>query len=159
MKKKVVKSLSCVWLFVVPMNSSVHAIVQARILEWVSHSLLQGIFSSWEFNQSFLNGRHILYYLSQQGTPDRNIENESESLAVVYNSLWLHGLYRQWNSPVQNNGVGSHSLLHGIFPTQGLNPGLPCCRQILHQLNHKGSPRILEWVAFPFSRESFWPRN
>ena len=40
----------------------------------------------------------------------------------------------------KNTGVGSHSLLLGIFPTQGLNPGLPRCRRILHQLSHKGSP-------------------
>ena len=40
----------------------------------------------------------------------------------------------------------SLSRLQGIFPTQGLNPGLPHCRQILYQLRHKGSPRILEWV-------------
>ena len=53
----------------------------------------------------------------------------------------------------------SHSLLQGIFPTQGLNPGLPHCRQILYQLSHKGSPRILEWVAYPFSSRSSWPRN
>ena len=39
------------------------------------------------------------------------------------------------------------SLLQGIFPTQVSNPGLPHCRQILYQLSHKGSPRILEWVA------------
>ena len=42
----------------------------------------------------------------------------------------------------------------GIFPTQGLNPGLPHCRQILYQLSHQGSPRILAWVAYPFSRGS-----
>ena len=59
-----------------------------------------------------------------------------------------NGLYSPWNSD-QDTGVGSHSLLQGIFPTQGLNPGLPHCRQILYQLSHKGSPRILEWVAFP----------
>ena len=35
--------------------------------------------------------------------------------------------------------VGSHSLLQGIFPTQGSNPGLPHCKQILYQLSHKGS--------------------
>ena len=46
------------------------------------------------------------------------------------------------------------SLLQGIFSTQGLNPGLPHCRQILYQLSHKGSPRILEWVAYPFSSRS-----
>ena len=75
------------------------------------------------------------------------------------NSLRLYGLYSPWNSPGQNTGVGSLSLLQGIFPTQGSNPGLPHCRQILYQLSHKGSPRILEWVAFPFSRGSSWPRN
>ena len=47
--------------------------------------------------------------------------------------------------------MGSHSLLQGIFPTQGSNPGLPHWRWILYQLSHKGSPRILEWVAYPFS--------
>ena len=58
--------------------------------------------------------------------------------------------YSPWNSPGQNTGVGTLSLLQGIFPTQGFNPGLPHCRQILYQLSHKGSPRILEWIAFPF---------
>ena len=43
------------------------------------------------------------------------------------------------NSPGQNTGVVSLSLLQGIFPTWGLNPGLPHCRQILYQLSHKGS--------------------
>ena len=44
------------------------------------------------------------------------------------------------NSPGQSTGVGSLSLLQGIFPTQGSNPGLPHCRRILYQLSHKGSP-------------------
>ena len=56
------------------------------------------------------------------------------------NCLWPHGLCSPWNSPGQNTGVGSLSLLHRIFPTQGLNSGLPHCRQILYQLSHKGSP-------------------
>ena len=64
-----------------------------------------------------------------------------------------------WNSPGQSTGVGSFSLLQGLFPTQGSNPGLPHCRQILYQLSHKGSPRILEWVAYSFSRGSSQPRN
>ena len=46
-----------------------------------------------------------------------------------------------------------------IFPNQGLNPGLPHRRQILYQMSHKGSPRILEWVAYTFSSGSSWPRN
>ena len=56
-----------------------------------------------------------------------------------------------WNSLGQNTGVGSLSLLQGIFPTQESNPGLPHCRKILYQLSHKGSPRILAWVAYPCS--------
>ena len=65
---------------------------------------------------------------------------------------WIH-------SPGQNTRVLSLSLLQGIFPTQGLNPCLLNCRWILYQLGHQKSPRILEWVAYPFSRASFWPRN
>ena len=55
--------------------------------------------------------------------------------------------------------MGSLSLLQGTFPTQGSNPGVLHCGLILYQLSHKGSPRILEWVAYPFSRGSSWPRN
>ena len=50
-------------------------------------------------------------------------------------------------------------LFQGIFPTQGLNPGLLRCRWILYQLSYQGSPRILEWVAYPFSSRSSQPRN
>ena len=62
-------------------------------------------------------------------------------------------------SPGKNSGVGCHALLQGILPTQGSNPGLPHCRWILYHLSHQGSPRILEWVAYPFSRGSFQSRN
>ena len=54
------------------------------------------------------------------------------------NSLRPHGLYSPWNSPGQNTGVGSLSLLQGIFPTQASNPGLLHCRQILYQLSLYG---------------------
>ena len=83
----------------------------------------------------------------------------SESHLVVSNSLGPHGLYSPWNSLGQNIGVGSLSLFQGIFPIQGSNPGLLQCRQILYQLSHKRSPRILEWVAYPFSSRSSQPRN
>ena len=66
------------------------------------------------------------------------------------NSLRPHG---------QNTGMSSLSLLQGIFPTQGSNPGFPHCRQILYQLRHKGSPRILEWGAYPFSSRPSLTRN
>ena len=68
-------------------------------------------------------------------------------------------LYSPQNSLGQNTGVDSLSLLQGIFPTQGSNPGLPHCRQILYQLSHKGSPRTPEWIAYPFSRGSSRLRN
>ena len=83
----------------------------------------------------------------------------SESHSVVSDSLRPHGPHSPWNSPGQNTGMGSLSLLQGIFPTQGSNPGLLHCRQILYQLNHKGSPKVLGWVAYPFSRRSSPPRN
>ena len=70
--------------------------------------------------------------------------NESESFTRLCN---------------QNTGVGSRSLLQGIFPTQGSNPGPPQCRQILCQLSHRGSLRMLEWLAYPFSSGSSLPRN
>ena len=85
--------------------------------------------------------------------------------------LWRHGAYRCYKWVSESRSVMSDSLppidyiFHGIlqakmlewvafpfsriFPTQGSNPGLPHCRQILYQLSHKGSPRILEWVAYP----------
>ena len=63
------------------------------------------------------------------------------------------------DSPGKNTRVGFHALLQGIFTTQGLNPGFPHCRRILYCLSHKGSPRILEWVAYAFSRGSSQPRD
>ena len=82
---------------------------------------------------------------------------ESESRSAMSNSLQPRGLYHPWNSPGQNTGVGSLSFLQGIFPTQGSNPDLPHCSQILYQVSHKGSSRILEWVAYPFSSGSSRP--
>ena len=63
------------------------------------------------------------------------------SRSAMYHSLWPYGLYPgrplcPWNSPGKNTRVGCHALLQGIFPTQGSNPGLLHCRQILYHLNH-----------------------
>ena len=59
-----------------------------------------------------------------------------------------------WDSPGQNTGVGSLSLLQEISAAQGSNPGPPHCRWVLYQLSHKVISRTLEWVAYPFSRGS-----
>ena len=66
------------------------------------------------------------------------MESESESRSVLSDSAtpWL---YSPWNSPGQNTGVGSLSLLQQIFPTQELNWGLLHCRQILYQLSYQGT--------------------
>ena len=66
-----------------------------------------------------------------------------KSLSHVRLSVTPWTVYSPWNSPGQNTGVGSLSLLQEIFPTQGLNPGLLHCRQILYQLSHRGSPLAL----------------
>ena len=73
------------------------------------------------------------------------VESESESCSVLSDSLQPHGLYSLWNSPCQNTGVGRLSLLQGMFPTQGLKPGLPHCGQILYQLSHKGTQVSIIW--------------
>ena len=70
----------------------------------------------------------------------------SESLSFMFNSL--QPMVYPWNYPGQ-----------GVFPTQGSNPGLPHCRWILSQLSHQGSPRILEWGAYPCSSGSSRPRS
>ena len=77
---------------------------------------------------------------------------------ITFSSFISPGIL-SWNSPGQNTRVGSLSLFQGIFLTQGLNLGLSHCQWILYQLSHKGSPKILEWVAYPFSSRSSWPRN
>ena len=77
----------------------------------------------------FLCGSCYVYWVSgaQEGTSlvvgwigtglPMQGESESESHSVLSDSLWPHGLYSPWNSPGQTTGVGSLSLLQGIFPT------------------------------------------
>ena len=106
----------------------------------LSDNVMTNSVSKWEGTSSMWLG--VYYYY------------QSESLSVMSDSLQPHGLYSPWIFPGQNTRVGSLSLLQGIFPIQGSNPGLPHCRQILYQLSHKGRPRILEWVAYSFSSGS-----
>ena len=87
------------------------------------------------------------------------------SCSIVSNSLQSHELQPArllcpWDSPVKNTGVGCCTLLQGIFPTQGSNPGLLHCRQILYHLSYQdakestcnvGDPGLISWrrVWFP----------
>ena len=59
------------------------------------------------------------------------------------------------DSPGKNTGVGCHALHQRIFQTQGSNPGLLHCKRFFTiWATREASPRILEWVAYPFSRGS-----
>ena len=71
---------------------------------------------------------------------DTSNQNESESCSVVSDCLWPYGLYSSWNSPGQNTGVGSLSLLQPFFLTQEWNQGFQLCKRILYQLSYQGSP-------------------
>ena len=120
-----------------PPVSLVHGILQRRILDWIAISFSGGSSRPRDWTHvsciSWI-GRWILY----PGKP--YCKEWSESRSVVSNSLWPQGLNSPWSSPGQNTGVGCCSLLQGIFPTQGLNPGLLHCRWILYQLSYQGSP-------------------
>ena len=85
----------------------------------------------------------VVFHATQNGFPNRIWFPEERKVKVVQScpdSSQPHRQYSPWNSPGQNIGVSSHSLLQGIFPTQGFNPGLPHCRRIPYQLSHRGSP-------------------
>ena len=129
----------------------------ARVLEFhLQHQSFQWIFRT-DFLQDGLVGFPFCPKDSQESSPTPQFKSinssalslfmvqlshpymttGSESCSVMFDFLWPHGLYSPWNSPSQNTGVGSPSLLQGIFTTQGSNPGLWHCRQILYQLSHK----------------------
>ena len=153
-----------------PPDFSVHRMFQAKILEWVAISSSRG--SSWPRDQSLIfvplalaggffttepPGKPV-YHSKEKNFRNidltRNIQNiyQQKKVKVTQSCRTLcdpmdytvHGILQarilEWVV---------FSLLQGIFPTQGLNPSLPRCRQIFYQLNHKGSARILEWVAYP----------
>ena len=69
-------------------------------------------------------------------------ESEGESFSGVRPCDAMNStVYSSWNSPGQNTGVGSLSLLQGIFPTQESNWGILHCRRILYQLSYEGTPK------------------
>ena len=149
-----------------PPGPSAHGIFQARVLEWVASAfseyppnetqslpftksqLENVVYSSW--SEKYQMSCLIFFW----GFPRAlcKLQNALTLWRVdIYATIskWLsekvalcdpHGLYGPWNSPDKNNGTGSRFLLQGIFPTQGLNPGLLHCWQILYQLSHQGSP-------------------
>ena len=110
-------------------------------ISWVS-CIAGGFFTHWAIReaQPLWLLVYIFWVMLKKMVTGIKWKSESESLPVVSYSLWPHGLYSSWNSPGQNTGVGSFSLLQGIFPTEGLNPDLLHCRRILYQLSSQRSP-------------------
>ena len=134
-----------------PPGSPVPGILQARTLEWVAISFSNAW--KWKVKGKSLSRVRLLetpWTAAHQAPPSMGFSRQEywsgvplpspESLSVVSNSLPPQGLYSPWNSPGQNTGVGSFSLLRGIFPTQRSSCGLLHCRQILYQLSYQGSP-------------------
>ena len=125
------KSLSCTQLFVNPWT--------------VAHQAHQSMGFS---RQEYWSG---LPCPSLRDLPDPGIEPKSPALQ-------MDSLPAEPQGKPKNTEVGSLSLLQGIFLTQGLNPGLPHCRQILPQLSYQGSlylsffPQILLVPATHLSR-------
>ena len=128
----------------------------------VSQSLLQRIFPTPESKWDLLHCRQILYHTTLQILQFLLLKYYQMSLifflilflcvyvcvsySVMSESLQPHEQYSPPDSsvhgdfPGQNTGVDCHSLLQGIFPTEGANPCLLLCRQILHHLSLQGSP-------------------
>ena len=123
------------------------------------HFLLQGIFPIQESNPGLLHCRQTFLPSELPGKP--TLVPHKVTVARLCWTLCdpidytVHGFLQarilEW--------VAFLFLLQEIFPTQGSNPSLLHCRQVLYQLSHKGSPRILKWVSYPFSKGTFQPRN
>ena len=149
-------------------GSSVHGILQKRIMEWVvipfSRGSSQPTWSSWTMSPalqadslplSHWGEAHdipCLWNLKINDTKELTKQKQthrlrkSESRSVMSNSVWPQGLEPTrllcpWNSPGKNTGVGCHSLLQGIFLTQELNLGLLNSRQILCHLSYRRTPQ------------------
>ena len=118
---------------------SVHGIFQARVLEWVVISFSRGSSRPRDRTQVSRIVDRCFYPLSHQGSPFQRCPHPNLW------SLWIGYLVQQktrllcpWDFPGKSTVVGCHFLLQEMFPTQGLNPGLPHCRQMLYHLSYQG---------------------
>ena len=94
-------------------------------MDWLDLLAVQGTLKSLlqHYSSKASSLWHSAFFTAQLSHPCHS---------VLSNFLELHVLCGLWNSPGQNTGVGSFSLLQGIFPTQGSNTGLLHCRRILY---------------------------
>ena len=114
-----------------------------------------------KYNDHMIQQFHSWVYIrrKKKTTNSRRCMYININTSIIYNCQDMEAIYSPLDSPGQNTGMSSLLLLQGIFPTQGSNPGLLHREQILYQLSHQGSPRILEWVAYPISSGASQPRN
>ena len=118
--------------------------LQARILEWVAMPSSRRSSQPRDRTQvSCIAGGFFTVWATREA---QNKINTLAQLCLTLCNLMdcsppdssLHG-----NSPGKNTGVDCHAFLQEIFPTQGSNPGIPHCRQILYHLSHQGSLSLL----------------
>ena len=83
------------------------------------------------------------------------IQSKSESCSVISDCLWSQ--FMEFSRPEYWSGYPFPSP--GDLPNPGIKPSSQHCEWILYQLSHKGSPRILEYIAYPFSSRSSQSRN
>ena len=102
------------------------------------------LISLWYFLLTFYVLFHYLLKTMQRLfiTTVYTCENESEVAQSCPTLCDPMDCSLPWDFPGNSTGVDCHFLLQGVFPTQGLNPGLPHCRQTLYCLSHQGSPNI-----------------
>ena len=132
-----------------PPGFSVHGIFQARILEWVAISFSRGSSKPQKLNLGLPHCKQTLYCLSHQGS--------YPGLKPTSPTLGAHSLPSEPPGKPKNTGVGSLSILQGIFPTQELNWDLLHCRWILYQLSYQESPiktRVL--CKYTFQQSLLW---
>jgi len=112
----------------VPPNPHSHHQPQTtNLLACSGHFTLTEFFNMWSFVANFFKNRMFLRFILEKKVKVK--------VAQSCPTLRSHGLYSPWNSPGQNTGVGSLSLLQGIFLTQELNWSLLHCSRILYQLS------------------------
>ena len=109
-------------------------------MDYTDHGILQARILEW-----------VAFPFSRGSSQPRE-QTQVSHIAGGFFTSWATGKHK-------NTRAGNLSLLQGIFLTQESNQGLLHCRRILYHLSHQGSPWILEWVTYPFSRGSSRPRN
>ena len=131
-----------VGITLMPVLQSVRIAGNTREYSWETHCwkgcVLARELWPWHMTRYFVSW--CLLFIWMKFLNPLHMKWKKVKVLVTQLSLTLcHPMVYPWNFPGKNAGVGCHSILQELFPTQGLNPGLLRCRQILHHLNHQGS--------------------